>query len=75
MKAAAILALASTASAANVAIRAKRHFETESASEVGLLVKFALDIAALEQGALLAAEPREFVDAFLKEASKKNLAA
>ncbi|RQM27258.1 hypothetical protein B5M09_009651 [Aphanomyces astaci] len=75
MKAASILALASIASAANVAIRAKRHFETESASEVGLLVKFALDIAALEQGALLAAEPREFVDAFLKEASKKNLAA
>ncbi|RHY97771.1 hypothetical protein DYB37_009214 [Aphanomyces astaci] len=75
MKATSILALASTASAANVAIRAKRHFETESASEVGLIAKFPLDIAALEQGAILAAEPREFVDAFLKEASKKNLAA
>ncbi|CAK4072992.1 unnamed protein product [Aphanomyces euteiches] len=75
MKAAIVLALAATAAADKVAVRLARFFEasTEAASTATILIKFNLDVAALEKGAAAATKPTQFVYDTLKKASEENL--
>ncbi|KAG9405711.1 Suppressor of the cold-sensitive snRNP biogenesis mutant brr1-1 [Aphanomyces cochlioides] len=75
MKAALMLALAAAVAADKVAVRLARFFEasTESVSTTQVLVKFNVDIAAIEKGAASAAQPTQYVYDALKKASDENL--
>ncbi|CAK4066945.1 unnamed protein product [Aphanomyces euteiches] len=75
MKAALVLALAAAVAADKVAVRLARFFEasTESVSTTQVLVKFNVDIAAIEKGAASAAQPTQYVYDALKKASDENL--
>ncbi|RHZ14618.1 hypothetical protein DYB26_009514 [Aphanomyces astaci] len=75
MQAALVLSLAASAVAASkVSVRVDRFFEsgTESTLKANVLVKFNVDIAALEAGAKASTAPRQYVFDFLKEAAEKN---
>ncbi|RHY76463.1 hypothetical protein DYB30_013593, partial [Aphanomyces astaci] len=75
MQAALVLSLAASAVAASkVSVRVDRFFEsgTESTPKANFLVKFNVDIVALEAGAKASTAPRQYVFDFLKEAAEKN---
>ncbi|RHY96807.1 hypothetical protein DYB37_008968 [Aphanomyces astaci] len=75
MQAALVLSLAASAVAASkVSVCVDRFFEsgTESTLKANVLVKFNVDIAALEAGAMASTAPRQYVFDFLKEAAEKN---